>query len=110
MAFLVLAGVARAHGTGAGAVWRDVDMEVSGVVDTGVAAVVTRADEDGDLLEAMPADVVGVKSLVADSIAAVEMYGDENAFRKVVGSVSVVMLRRLPQMWLRCQRAEDAMA
>ena len=107
MAFLVLAGVARAHGTGAGAVWRDVDVEVTGVVDTGVAAVVTRADEDGDLTEAMPADVGGVESLVADPIAAFEIYGDGDAFQKVVGSV--VMLRRLPQMWLRCQRAEDAM-
>jgi len=107
MAFLVLAGVARAHGTGAGAVWRDVDVEVSGVVDTGVAAVVTRADEDGDLTE-MAADVGGVESLVAGPIAAVEIYGDENAFEKVVGSV--VMLRKLSQMWLRCQRSEDAMA
>jgi len=108
MAFLVLAGVARAHGTEAGAIWTDVDVDAADVVDMGVVVDVSGVDEDGDLTEAMAADVEGVESLVAGPIAAVEIYGDENAFEKVVGSV--VMLRKLSQMWLRCQRSEDAMA
>ena len=103
-----LTGVARAHGTEAGAVWTDADVEAGDVVDMGVVVVASRADKDGDLTGAMAANVGGVESLVAGPIAAVEIYGDENAFEKVVGSV--VMLRKLSQMWLRCQRSEDAMA